>query len=239
VGPPRRLRRWRRRSFVTAETLAIYCGCWTPKTIEEVEFVGYQLEGSILEVCDCNVLCPCWVGENADNGTCDAIVAYNVEKGTVNGTDVSGLTIAILGHIPGNILQGNWRIAVFMDEKASQQQEDALMQAFTGKLGGPLADLAKLIGEVLTVQRAPITFEVKEGEGTLKVGAVAEAVMAPYRGATGEVTKISDSVFSTIPGSPAFLSKASKYRRKSSGFGLRDMDLQNHNAIQGSFRFAA
>lgn len=31
--------------------------------------MSYRLEGSILEVCDCNVLCPRWVGEMPDSGT--------------------------------------------------------------------------------------------------------------------------------------------------------------------------
>jgi hypothetical protein len=32
--------------------------------------MAYQLEGQLLEVCNCNVLCPCWIGEDPDNGTC-------------------------------------------------------------------------------------------------------------------------------------------------------------------------
>jgi hypothetical protein len=201
--------------------------------------MAYELEGNLLEVCDCEVLCPCWIGEDADNGTCDAVVAYNVESGRIDGTDVSGLTLCIVNHIPGNILQGNWRVAVFVDDKASKQQEEALLNVWTGKLGGPLADLAKLVGEVVTVQRAPITFEVKEGRGTLKIGSAVEAVMTPYKGATDKVTTLHDSVFSTIPGSPAYVSKASRYWRQVSQYGLRNVDLQNHNAIQGKFRFVA
>jgi hypothetical protein len=201
--------------------------------------MAYQLEGSLLEVCDCNVLCPCWIGEDADNGTCDGVVAYYIDRGTVEGVDVSGLTLCLMAHIPANIFQGNWKVAVFVDDKASTQQEEALLKAFTGKLGGPLADFAKLIGEVAAVQRAPISFEVTEGEGRLMVGAQVEAVMAPYRGATGNVTTLSESVFSTIPGSPAYISKASRFIRNSSHLGLRDVDLKNNNAIQGKFRFAA
>ena len=143
--------------------------------------MAYELEGDLLEVGDCGVLCPCWIGEDADNGTSDAIVAYNVHRGTIDGTDVSGLSICLISQIPGNILQGNWRVAVFVDHKASKLQEDALLNVWTGKLGGPMADLAKLVGEVVTVQRAPITFEVKEGRGTLKVGSIAAAVMAPVQ----------------------------------------------------------
>jgi len=201
--------------------------------------MAYHLEGKLLEVCDCGVLCPCWIGENADNGTCDAIVGYGIDKGAIDGTDVSGLSLCLAVHIPGNILQGNWRVVVFVDDKSTSKQQDAMLSVWTGKLGGPVADLAKLVGEVVSVQRAPISFDVKEGEGTLRIGDVVEAVMSPYKGATGNTTTLNETVFSTIPGSPAYVSKASKYVRKTSKLGLRDVDLQGHNAIQGEFRFVA
>ncbi len=205
--------------------------------------MAYQLEGRLLEVCDCNVLCPCWIGEDPDNGTCDAVVAYQFDKGTVDGVDVSGLTLALLPHIPGNILQGNWKVAVFVDDAATDEQQEALLNVFTGKLGGPVADIAALIGEVVSVERAPITFTLEEGKGSLRVGSgptpVAEADIASYMGATEKPTTLQETVFSTIPGSPAYVSKATKYRRNSSDYGLRNVDLENHNAVQGHFRFEA
>jgi hypothetical protein len=201
--------------------------------------MAYRVEGDLLEVCDCGVLCPCWVGEDADNGTCDAIVAYRVEKGEIEGTDVSGLSLAIMVRIPGNILKGNWRAAVIVDERASQAQEHALLNVWTGKLGGPVADFAGLIGEVVAVLRAPITFDVREGEGTLKVTGYADAALAPFRGPGEIATTLHNSVFSTIPGSPAYLSKASHYHRTTSSLGLPDVHLENHNAVQGKFLFTA
>jgi hypothetical protein len=114
-----------------------------------------------------------------------------------------------------------------------------LVNVWSGKLGGPVADLAKLVGEVVAVQRAPITFAVEEGQGTLQIGDVMEAVMSPYKGATGNRTVLSETVFSTIPGSPAYISKASKYVRNTSKIGLPDVNLQNHNAIQGEFQFVS
>src|ERR1043165_1285561 len=98
--------------------------------------MGYELEGKILEVCDCNVLCPCWIGEDPDNGTCDGVMAYHIDSGSIENIDVSGLTIGLFAHIPGNIMQGNWKIAVFIDEKATPLQEEAILKAWTGKLGG-------------------------------------------------------------------------------------------------------
>jgi len=51
--------------------------------------MAYHLEGRLLEVCDCRVLCPCWIGEDPDNGTCESMQAWHFDKGTINGIDVS------------------------------------------------------------------------------------------------------------------------------------------------------
>src|SRR5438132_1588410 len=64
--------------------------------------MAYQLEGSLLEVCTCNILCPCWVGEDPDGGTCDGVLAWHFDRGSINGTDVAGRTFVILTHIPGS-----------------------------------------------------------------------------------------------------------------------------------------
>ena len=201
--------------------------------------MAYELEGTLLEVCNCNILCPCWVGEDPDNGTCDSVMAYHIDKGHVNGTDLSGRTIALMVHIPGNVLAGNWKAVVYVDDGASDEQHQAIIDVWTGKLGGPAADVASLVGEVVSVERAPITYTVKDGKGKLVVGDVADCEMEPYKGATGGITTLNETIFSTIPGSPAVVSKASKYKRNTSQFGLKDIDLTGHNAIQGTFRFAA
>jgi hypothetical protein len=201
--------------------------------------MGYQVEGRLLEVCTCGVLCPCWVGEDPDGGTCDSSLAWRIDKGAIEGLDVSGLTFAISVHIPGNVLAGNWKAAVFVDDKASKEQEDAMLKLFTGQLGGAIADLAALIGEVVSVERAAITFDVEGGEGTLKIGSDVEAVLAPFKGATGQETALHDSVFTTIPGAPAYVGKASLFRRDGKRHGLNDVNIKDHNAIQGMFRFEA
>ncbi len=205
--------------------------------------MAYELEGRLLEVCDCNVLCPCWIGEDPDGGTCDAVVAWQIEKGTISGVDVSGLTLALLPHIPGNILEGNWKVAVFVDDKSTDEQHEALLQVFTGQLGGPVADFAALVGEVVAVERAPITSTIEEGKGSLRIGSgptpVVEADIASYMGATGKPTVLQETVFSTIPGSPAYVSKATKFKRDSLAYGLPDVDIEGHNAVQGFFKFEA
>jgi hypothetical protein len=205
--------------------------------------MAYEIEGRMLEVCDCNVLCPCWIGEDPDGGTCDAVIAYHIDRGTADGVDVSGRTFAIVFHSPGNLLQGNWKAAAFVDDESTDEQQDALLKVFTGKLGGPMAEYAQLIGVVVSVERAPITFTVEEGQGTLRIGSemnpVTEANMDSYVGATEKPTTLQETAFSSIPGSPAYVSKATRYQRNSSDYGLKDIDLEGHNAVQGHFRFEA
>jgi hypothetical protein len=198
--------------------------------------MAYHLEGRLLEVCDCRVLCPCWIGEDPDNGTCDTIVAYRFDKGTIDGVDVSNTTLAIVAHLPGNILKGNWRVAVYIDDKASAEQEAALLKVYTGKAGGPIADLVKLIGEVVSVERAPLTFDVNEGRGRIKVTDAIYAELEPYQGATGTNTTLTDTIFSTVPGAPVFVGKAPHYVSKQKALGI-DVDLKNHNALQSTFVF--
>jgi hypothetical protein len=200
--------------------------------------MAYQLEGRLLEVCTCNTLCPCWVGEDPDYGTCDGVFSWQIDKGMVNGVDVSGRNLSILTHIPGNILQGNWRVVVYVDDKTTPEQQEALLNVWTGKLGGPVADLAQLVGEVVAVERVPMNFQVQGGKGTLEIGEVIEAEMAPFQGATGEATTLHDTAFTSIPGSPVYPGKASKYRVNAPQHGFQ-INLEGHNSVQGAFRFEA
>src|SRR6185369_17365507 len=124
-------------------------------------------------------------------------------------------------HIPKNILiPKSWKAVVFVDDKASDEQQGALLRLFTGQLGGAIADLAGLIGEVVAVERSPIAFSVHEGKGRLTIGKLVEAEMAPFMGATGKPTTLAETVFSTIPGSPVYASKASQYTRDGSSHGI-------------------
>jgi len=200
--------------------------------------MAYQLEGSLLEVCTCNILCPCWVGEDPDGGTCDGMFAWHIDKGSVNGTDVSGRTFGFVAHIPGNVLNGNWQVVVFLDDQATDEQQQALLDVWTGKLGGPVADLAQLVGEIKGTERVRITFEVEGMKGTMKYGDLASATLEPFKGATGESTALHDTIFTTIPGSAAYVGKAEHYKVDLPQHGFQ-IDLHAHNAVQGSFRFAA
>jgi hypothetical protein len=203
-------------------------------TAEETGTI-YSLKGSLIEACSCNVNCPCWIGEDPDLGECFAIVAYGLESGVISGVDVSGLNLVLICHIPGNVLAGNWRIVALVDERGTPEQRDAMLAAFTGKLGGPLADIWEaLIGEVLGVEFVPIEHAVAGGAGALRIPGMVEAEMEPYRGPDGSITTLVNSVFSTVPGSPAWIAKAGINRVTLSQHGM-DWEYEGRNAIQSEW----
>jgi hypothetical protein len=199
---------------------------------------AYRFEGTLLEACNCGVLCPCWIGEDPDNGTCDAITAHHIDRGEAGGVDVSGLTWVSVVFIPGNVLAGKWRRVCYVDEKATPEQVRALADAFQGRLGGPLADLAGLVGEEVGVYQAPIENTLVDGAGTLRVGDRVTVVAQPYHGPDGSVTTLRDSIFSTVPGSPAYVSKASEVSAAVPEHGFV-WSYSGSNAIQADFNIAA
>jgi hypothetical protein len=196
--------------------------------------VAYDLEGSLLEVCTCDVLCPCWIGEDPDGGECHSVIAYHLDRGTVRGVDVGGLTLVAAVHIPGNVLAGNWKQAVFLDDRASDEQGEALFAAFTGELGGPLADLAELVGERVSVQKAPIEHRIEDGAGSLTVGDFIHCELEPYKGPDGSTTTLNNSIFSTVPGSPAYVGKAGRQKVRVPQIG--EWEVDGRNAIQSDWK---
>jgi hypothetical protein len=195
---------------------------------------AYSLKGTLLEACSCGVLCPCWVGEDPDGGECYAVVSYHFDSGQIAGVDVSGLSLLSVAHIPGNVLAGNWEEVVLVDDRATDEQREVILAAFTGKLGGPLADLAQLVGTVKGIESATIRHEVAGGMGTLEVPGVVEAEMEPYRGPDGSVTTLRESIFSTVPGSPAWVSKAARNRVDLPQYGMT-WEFEGRNAIQSEW----
>ena len=198
----------------------------------------YVLDGTLLEACSCGGPCPCWVGDDPDGGRCDSVNAYHIDRGQVGGVDVSNLSFVQVNQIPGNVLAGNWRAVFYIDDNATPEQQEAVLNVFGGKLAGPRADVASLVGERVAVHYVPIEHRVEGGKGTLRVGQVVDAEMAPYTDANGRPTTIHDTVFSTIPGSPAYLAKASHHRVNIPEYGMI-WEFSGRNAIQGDFHFEA
>ena len=160
---------------------------------------GYRLEGCLLEVCSCDVLCPCWIGEDPDQGACDAVVAYHFDSGTIRGVDVGGLTLVGVAHIPGNVLEGNWRQVVYVDDQASDEQADAILDAFSGSSAGRWPTSRSSSASVSPSSARRSRTSSRTGRGTLTVGDKVHAAMHPYTGPDGSTTTLNDSSSRPFP----------------------------------------
>jgi hypothetical protein len=199
---------------------------------------AYDLRGDLIEACSCMAPCPCWVADDPDGGSCNSFTGYHIREGHSRGVDLGGTTLISLVQIPGHVHAGNWREVLFVSDTVSDEQFDALLDAFQGRLGGPLADLAGLITERVAQHRVPIEYTIEDGKGTVRVGhphrdgLAIDTTMEPFRGPDGEPTRLLNSAWSTIPGNEALLGKASHNRIDVPEHGM-EWFYEGRNSIQG------
>ena len=158
--------------------------------------MAWSLEGTYFENCPCDMVCPCTTSgltKPADAERCRVVLVFHIDSGEVDGVDVSGLTVAVLADTPRVMADGNWRVGVFMDEAATQEQMDKLGAVFSGQLGGPMEALSPLIGENLGVEVAPIEYEDDGRRHRVRIGEFAEIEIedfVPPQTPEGEVSKL-------------------------------------------------
>jgi hypothetical protein len=158
--------------------------------------MAWKVAGSYFETCSCDAVCPCTASFSfgATHDYCRVVLVFHVKDGEVDGVDVGGLTVAAVADTPKVMTDGNWRIGVFIDAAASDEQAEKLGGVFSGALGGPMEALGPLIGEHLGVERAPI--EVHE-EGLRHSVRIGDAVdfeiedVVPFGVETGQPAKLS------------------------------------------------
>jgi hypothetical protein len=125
--------------------------------------MSFSVEGDYFEVCSCDVSCNCvWLGP-ATRDDCDVLLAWHVTRGNKDGVDLSGLNAVMAVHSPKRMTDGGWKVALYLDDRASAEQSEALGAVFSGAAGGHLANLGPLIGEVAGVESATIRFEKSDG----------------------------------------------------------------------------
>jgi hypothetical protein len=120
--------------------------------------MAWNLTGSYVETCSCELMCPCNLSfdHGATYDFCRVTLVFNIREGAVEGVDISGRRVALIADTPKVMTDGNWRLGVYVDDQAGDEQFDKLVQVFGGQLGGPMAALAPLVGEIIGVERAAI-----------------------------------------------------------------------------------
>ncbi len=136
--------------------------------------MSWNLKGSYSETCSCELMCPCNLSfdHGATYDFCRVTLVFNIREGEIEGTDVGGMKVVAIADTPKVMTEGNWRLGMFVDERATDEQFDKLVQVFGGQLGGPMGALAPFVGEILGVERAAIDVSDDGLHHSVRVGDV-------------------------------------------------------------------
>lgn len=184
--------------------------------------MSWKLEGSYFETCSCDVICPCTasLALGATNDRCNVVLVFNVKSGEVDGTDVSGLTVAAVCDTPKVMSEGSWRLGVVIDAAASEEQAQKLGGVFSGALGGPMEALGPLVGENLGVERLPIEVHEDGLKHSIRIGEEVDFEIedvVPFGVESGEPAKLT-GIFHPA-GSELTVARAT--RSKIDAFGIQ------------------
>ena len=184
--------------------------------------MSWHLKGSYVETCSCDLMCPCSV--SLDHGAtydyCRIVLAFAIKDGEIEGTDVGGLNVVAIADTPKVMTEGNWRIGVFVDERASDDQMQKLVGVFSGQLGGPMGGLIPLVGEMLGVERAPIEIVDDGLNHSVRVGDAIDFEIediVPFGVQTGRPVRF-DGMFHPVGSN---LTMAEAKRSRIDAFGIR------------------
>ena len=123
---------------------------------------AWQVSGNYFETCSCDYVCACILTNmtaKPTKGACHFAMAFQIERGRFGTTALDGLGFAIVGMTPGVMAEGNWKVGLVIDERATQEQTDAIRGIGSGQAGGPVSALGPLVGSFLGVEKKPIRFE--------------------------------------------------------------------------------
>ena len=135
--------------------------------------MAWNLSGTFYENCSCTATCPyTWSNMQyaATTDRCNAALAFSIESGDVNGTDMAGCTMVLLVDSPPVMSDGGWDVGLVIDDGASEAQVEALGAVVSGQLGGPPAALGPLLGNFLGIERMPISISSDGNEHTVTFG---------------------------------------------------------------------
>ena len=164
----------------------------------EMGTVAWSIKGELILNCNCTVFCPCVVSlgkHPPTEGYCQAWSGVRIDKGQYGDVDLSGLNVGLMMDIPGNMGRGNWKVAAFIDNKASDDAYDALVAIFSGAARGTTGLFKMLVGEFMGAQREDITFETEGNARRLTVGRKIQGEVVPVGGAGGNDMVITNTEY--------------------------------------------
>ena len=195
--------------------------------------MSFSVEGDYFETCQCDISCPCIWLKPADKEECDVLLAWHVSKGEKDGVDLSGMNAVLAVHSPKQMTDGGWKVALYLDDRATPEQSEALGAVFSGGAGGHLAALAPLIGEVAGVTPAAITFDRSNGSLHAEVAGVLTMSAEEMKGLDGASAPVITNPLLIAVTQPATQAKAGDV----SYHGHWDVEYSGTNSFVTDFKY--
>lgn len=196
----------------------------------------WTLNGTYFEACNCDAACPCVFLSAPTTGECTALVGWHVDDGDFGGVSLDGLNVVMGLHSPGHMAEVQWRVALYVDGRASEEQRNALTTIFGGQAGGHPAALASHVGEILGVSTASIDIHTDGKSRSLTIDDVARVSIVAIEGQGGADVKIENHPFAVTPGYPLTGARSTEFSYIDHGF---QWDLSGKNGFFSPFRYAA
>ncbi len=178
---------------------------------------NWSLKGNYFESCTCDLICPCITLKPPTTGTCTALLGWHIDEGHLDDTDLSNLEVSMFLQAPGLLTEGGFKVALYIDERASEAQAKAIEELYSGAHGGHLGVVASLVGEVVSVKQAPIDYRVDGKTRSLKVGDVGSSVVHEVEGADGGPVLVSNPPLAIAPGNDITISDTEKVTYNDNG----------------------
>jgi hypothetical protein len=196
----------------------------------------WQVKGTYFEACNCEAACPCVFTGPPTEGDCKALIGWHIDQGKFAGTELDGLNAALFVFSPGHMQQTKWKVALYVDERANAQQQDAITKIFSGAAGGHLAALGPLIGEVLGVKSVAIDYRSAGKQRSLTIPQVAQMEIEALGGQGGEDVTLSNIPFTPVPGYPTVVCQSKRLDFHDHGF---DVEISKKNGFYSPFSYQA
>ncbi len=198
----------------------------------------WGIEGDYFEGCNCQVACPCVFLSDPNEGACDVSSAWHIDRGRFGSVSLDGLNVVTLVHTPGNMATGpKWQIALYLDDRASPEQSEALTKIYAGQAGGFFAVVAStFIGEVLGVRSVPIEFHMDGKRRRLTVPGTVTLEIEAIKGADeSRDVIVSNAPLGFVPAADAVLSRSTRYSYKDY---QREWDTSGKNGFYMRFAYS-
>lgn len=179
---------------------------------------NWNIKGTYVEACNCETVCPCIFYSPPTDGSCTVMLGWHIDQGEFDDITLDGLNTALLVHSPGNMKDGDWKVALYIDSQASKSQNEALMGIFSGQAGGHIANLAPLIGEVLGATSTAISLDIASGGFSFSVEGLGRAEASALEGQGGGAVIVAGHPLAISPGETATVARTSKIELHDHGF---------------------